>query len=143
MNSPHPIGALHSLGGAPETPRENALPDYSQSAAILWSGLTLGAVIRKTSVSNAGDVAVLGCWNYELETWEPVFDPEKHVQPLKRIESDPSHHDYKTQTFAVPYKPFADPTAFVTFYTLEDGRPKDVWCSEERGLIGGRANLGL
>lgn len=138
-----PLGALRPFGGAPsETSKGSDLPDYSQSPVHHSSGVPLGAVIRKATVSNAGDVTVLGHWNYELETWEPEFNAASHVQPLKRLNPDPTHFDYKSQTFAAPYLPFADRSAFVTFYTLgEDGAPKDVWCSEERDVIASRANL--
>lgn len=121
---------------------EVAVAEYSQSAIFHWSGVQIGASIRKISVSNQGEVAVLANWNFGLETWETEFDAEKHVAPLKRISDDPQHHDYKCQAFAVPFKPFADPAAFVTYYTLEDGQPKEVWCAEDRNATGVRANLG-
>lgn len=119
------------------------MADYSQSAIYHTSGLPLGAVIRKTTTSNTGDVAVLGYWNHEAETWDAAFDAENHVKPLKRLSPDPAHHDYKTQALAVPYKPFADPATVCTIYILEDGQPKDAWCSEDRMAFGTRANLGF
>lgn len=118
------------------------MAEYSQSLIHYQHAIPLGAVIRKTSASNSGAVNVLGYWNYVEETWETEFDAKRHVQRLQRLSPDPQGHDYKSQAFAAPIKAFAEQSAFVTFYLLEDGQPKDVWITEGRSAIGIHANLG-
>lgn len=118
------------------------MPEYSQATIQFRQAVPLGAAIRRSFTANTGEVSVQGYWNYKSETWEPTFDAERHVQPLSRASVDLASHDYKTQLLAVPVKPFADPSAFVTLYLLEDGEPKDVWETLGRTAVGIHANLG-